>query len=88
MILMSNFLMLLMWRKSPRRNVMGGNQTTVTVVALGGAAAAIVMWLMDFFLPGLMMSAPAGLEAAITTILVALLGYFLPFDGTKPEDKP
>ena len=61
-----------------------GPGTTVTVVALGGAAAAIVMWLAGFFAPALMGSAPAGLEAAITTIIVAVLGYVLPYDGTTP----
>lgn len=62
-----------------------GQQTTVTVVAFAGALAALGMWVLGFFAPEFMMSAPAGVEAAVTTVIVGALGYVLPYDGnTKP----
>jgi hypothetical protein len=62
-----------------------GNQTTVTVVALAGGLTAIGLWILGYVAPAFMATAPAGVEAAITTVVVAILGYVLPYDGVKKE---
>lgn len=62
---------------------MGGNQTSVTVVLLAGAVATVFLWLLNYFAPGLMATAPDALEPAIGTIITAGLCYFMPAWGTK-----
>ena len=47
----------------------------VTASTLGGAAAAIFAWLLSE-LAGVNM--PPGIEAAVATIVGAVLGYFVP----------
>ncbi len=65
---------------------MGGNQSSVTAVGVAGAMATVIMWLLGFFAPGLMDTAPVGLEAAFTAILMAALCYWLP--TFHPETAP
>lgn len=55
-----------------------GQETSVTMVAVAGACATIIMWLLGFYAAALMATAPRGLEAAITTILVGLVCYVAP----------
>ena len=52
-----------------------GNQTTVTTVSLAAGAATVSLWLLGYFQPELMAAAPVGLEAAITGIFAAVVGY-------------
>lgn len=52
-----------------------GNQTTVGTVSLAAGAATIALWLLGYFQPELMASAPVGLEAAITGVFAAAVGY-------------
>ncbi len=55
-------------------------QTNVQTVGVAAGATVIVMWLLDFFAPALMATAPTGLEAAITGVIVVIAGWFLPKD--------
>jgi hypothetical protein len=55
-----------------------GQETSVTAVALAGALAAILMWLLGFFLPDLMMTTPPGIEAAVSTVITAVICYVIP----------
>ena len=52
-----------------------GNTTTVTTVGLAAGLATVVLWLLGAYAPDLMANAPAGLEAAITGIFAAGVGY-------------
>jgi hypothetical protein len=58
----------------------------VTTVAFAGGGTTVLMWVLSFFAPEFFMSAPAGAEAAVTTILVGLIAYFLPAFGTKRQE--
>jgi hypothetical protein len=60
---------------------MGGNQSSVTAVLFSGAAATVLMWLLGFFAPELMATAPTGLETAIGTLITGGLCYLLPAFG-------
>ena len=53
-------------------------QTNVQTVGLAAGATVIVMWLLGFYQPALMSTAPTGLEAAITGVITCVAGYFLP----------
>ena len=55
--------------------------TNVQVVGLAAGLATIVMWLLGFFAPELMASAPTGLEAAITGIFSVLVGLLMKPDA-------
>lgn len=64
-----------------------GQETTVTMVGFAGAVTAVLLWLLSFFAPALMMTAPPGLEAAFTTILACAVCYLAPawkMGGAKP----
>ena len=52
-----------------------GNQTTVGTVTLAAGSATIALWLLGYFQPELMDAAPVGLEAAITGVFAAVVGY-------------
>lgn len=54
---------------------MGGNDTTVTTMTLAGSAAVIALWVMGYYQPDLMASAPAGLEGAIIVLFSAVIGW-------------
>ncbi len=56
-------------------------KTNVQVVGLAAALATIVMWLLGYFLPDLMATAPAGLEAAITGIFAVAVGAIANHDA-------
>ena len=60
--------------------------TNVQTTALAGAGAAILMWLLGFFAPDLMATAPTGLEAATTTIIAVAVGYALPKENLEKGD--
>lgn len=51
--------------------------TNVQVVGISAGLATIVMWLLGYFAPELMASAPTGVEAAITGIFSVTVGLFL-----------
>lgn len=52
-----------------------GNNTTVGVTAVAGALTAIGFWLLGFYQPELMASAPGGIEATVTAAAVAVIGW-------------
>jgi hypothetical protein len=56
------------------------DQTNIQTVGLAAGATVIVMWLLGFFAPDLMATAPTGLEAAITGVVAVMAGYVLPKD--------
>jgi hypothetical protein len=56
------------------------DQTNVQTIGLAAAATVIIMWLLGFFAPDLMATAPVGLEAAITGVVVVITGWLLPKD--------
>lgn len=66
----------------------GGNTTSVTVVGFSGGATVLLFWVLGFFAPAFMAAAPAGVEAALTTVLVGLICYFAPYDGDRQPDEP
>jgi hypothetical protein len=55
-------------------------QTNVQTVGMAAGATVIVMWLLAFFQPALMSTAPTGLEAAITGVIACVAAYILPKD--------
>lgn len=56
----------------------GVDATNVRVVGAAGATTAILFWILGYFAPEFMASAPAGAEAAVTTLIAALAGGVLP----------
>ena len=68
---------------------MKSDQTNVQTIGLAAAATVIIMWLLGFFAPDLMATAPVGVEAAITGVVVVITGWLLPKDkfikGTRNE---
>lgn len=65
-----------------------GNQTSVTVVGVAGGLTTLGFWVLGYFAPAFIMSAPAGAEAAATTVLVGVLCYVLPYTGEKKPPAP
>ncbi len=49
-------------------------RTNVQVVGAAAAGATVIMWLLGFFSPELMDTAPVGLEAAFTAIIAVGAG--------------
>lgn len=47
------------------------SQRKATATAAAGAAATVVIWLLSYFAPGLMETAPTGIEAAFTTLIAS-----------------
>lgn len=56
------------------------NQTNVQTVGLAAGATVIIMWLLGFYASDLMATAPTGVEAAITGVVVVITGWFVPKD--------
>lgn len=56
-------------------------QTNVQVTAFATGVAVIVIWLLGYFVPDLMAEAPKGLEAALTGMIVFLLGLVMKPDA-------
>ena len=54
---------------------------SIKTVGLGASVATVILWLIGFYQPELMGSAPVGLEAAIGGIITVLLTYILPSGG-------
>ena len=52
-----------------------GNNTTVITTGLAAGLATVALWLLGYFQPDLMAAAPTGLEAAITGIFTAAVGF-------------
>lgn len=50
----------------------------IQATGLGAMVAVLVIWLMGFYQPELMATAPVGLEAALTGGLSVLLGWVVP----------
>jgi len=58
--------------------------TNVQVIGGAGAFALIVIWLLSFFFPELMETAPTGLEAGLTVLFTIGAGVmFKPDAGIK-----
>ena len=53
-------------------------QRKATATAAAGAAATVLLWLLSYFQPGLMDTAPVGLEAALTTLIAAIAARLTP----------
>lgn len=51
-------------------------RTNIQVVGGAAALATVTMWLLGFFSPELMDTAPTGLEAAITALFAVGAGMF------------
>ena len=49
-------------------------------VGIGAGLATIVMWLLGYYNPDLMATAPTGLEAAVTAVIATLIGWLVPND--------
>ena len=56
----------------------GGNQIMVMVVLLFGAIVILLMSFLFFYVPSFMASMPMSFEGALTTVITAILCYFLP----------
>jgi len=54
-----------------------GNNTSVKTVGIAAAITVFLLWLVGFYQPDLMASAPVGLEAAVTAIIASLAGYLV-----------
>ena len=52
-----------------------GNETTVKTIGAAAAGATVAIWLLGFYAPDLMASAPVGLEAAVTALIASAVGY-------------
>jgi hypothetical protein len=51
--------------------------TNTRVIGLAGAISFMLMWVLHYFAPDFMATAPTGAEAAITTIITGLMGQFM-----------
>ena len=49
--------------------------TNTKVVGVAAGAATVLMWLLGFFQPELMATAPVGLEAAFTGLIATAVAY-------------
>ena len=56
------------------------SETNTQTSIIATFLAAVVFWLAGHFLPELMASAPAGLEAGLAGTLIVLIGYMAPKD--------
>lgn len=66
-----------------------GNQTNVTTSALAGAIVAFTLLVLGPLIHGYWEGGiPDGLESAATTIVIVILGYFLPAKGSAPKRPP
>lgn len=54
-----------------------GNTTSVKTVGIAAAVTVFILWLVGFYQPELMATAPVGLEAAITAIIASSAGYLV-----------
>jgi len=54
-----------------------GNETSVKTVGIGASAAVILMWLLGYYQPELMATAPTGLEAAFTGLFTTGFSYIV-----------
>lgn len=66
----------------------GGQATSITAVLVAGAFSTIVLWLLTYFAPALMATAPASIEQAFGIILTAAICYFLPAWGAPAHPPP
>jgi hypothetical protein len=57
---------------------MNSDQTSVQTIGIAAGTTVIIMWLLGFFAPDLMATAPTGLEASITGVVVVITGWLLP----------
>jgi hypothetical protein len=64
-----------------------GQDTSITAVLVAGAMSTLLMWLLGYFAPGLMATAPPTVEQAFGILITALICVFLPAWGV-PEDPP
>ena len=64
----------------------------ISISAVSGAIVAVVMWLIQAMtaqgVDGGGIEIPAGIEAALTTIVMFLVGYFVPETWAKPKPAP
>ncbi len=57
-------------------------RTNVQVVGVAAGVTTIVIWLLGYFAPALMATAPTGLEAAITGIITVIVGSSMHHEST------
>ena len=55
----------------------------IQATGLGAMIAVVAIWLMGYFVPDLMATAPVGLEAALTGGLSVLMGWIVPSKGKE-----
>ena len=55
-----------------------GSQTNVKTVSIATLGVSTFIWLLGFYQPELMASAPVGFESIATGGLVALISYIVP----------
>jgi len=53
-----------------------GNKTTVTTISIAGALTALFLWVIGYFYPEFMSTAPAGAESILTVLFAGILGFF------------
>ena len=53
-------------------------KTNVKTVGVAGGVTTLAFWVLGYFAPDFMQSAPTGAEAALTTVLAAIFCYFVP----------
>lgn len=52
--------------------------TNVQTTALATFVAALIFWLLGYFSPELMATAPPGLESGLAGAIIAVIGYLIP----------
>lgn len=52
--------------------------------SLAGGLAVIVFWVLGYFAPDLMATAPTGLEAAFTAVFSQFIAWLIPRSPDKP----
>lgn len=50
-------------------------ESKVRAMGIAGAGATVIFWILGYFLPEFMASAPVGAEAAVTALIGLLAGY-------------
>jgi len=54
--------------------------TNVQTVSVAALFAAVVIWLLGYFAPDLMATAPMGFESLLSGGFIAIMSYLLPRD--------
>lgn len=66
----------------------GGQATSITAVLVAGAVSTILLWILGYYAPGLMATAPPTIEQAIGILITAAICYYLPAWGAPAAHEP